>query len=110
MTPEEQWLEINYSRGFLIAVLDRVKAVRDALLVQQATADEIRTNVNGVALTYRETGEPGVDNTGTGWVHIQIGTTSSVPLPVQCDEIQFTSKISTTPSWLASPKGPAWSQ
>jgi hypothetical protein len=49
-TPEEQWTEISYGRSFLIAVLDQVDGVWDALATKDASAPKIKTDVNDVPI------------------------------------------------------------
>ena len=67
MSPDDQWTEINYSRGFLTATLDRIKEVRETMLAIPAEADEVRTHVNDVPISVRAGNE--------NFIHIEIGTT-----------------------------------
>lgn len=51
MTPDEQWEQINYARSFLVAVLDRVKALWAAMDAEEADAKIVYTNINDVPIT-----------------------------------------------------------
>ena len=70
LTPEEQWEQINYSRTFLTAVMDRVKTIWTDLATLQADADVIRSNINEVPLVIRKY------SNDTNFCTIEIGTTS----------------------------------
>lgn len=53
---EQQWAEMNVA-AFDQAVLGKVQTVRSAMTSAEVEADEIRTNVNGVPVKFREEGE-----------------------------------------------------
>lgn len=67
-TPEEQWSEINYGRSFLIAVLDQVDGVWDALASKDAKAPRIKTDVNDVPINISNSTK------GSDFVLIEVGT------------------------------------
>jgi hypothetical protein len=65
MTPEEQWAIINVAT-FDQAVFAKIKGVMTAMASAEVEADEIRTNVQGVPLTFAA-------NNNSTWLETKIG-------------------------------------
>ena len=80
-TPEEQWTEINSGRSFLIAVLDQVDGVWDALAAKDAKAPKIKTDVNDVPINISNSDK------GNDFVLIEVGAVKG------SEEVQVTLDI-----------------
>lgn len=72
-TPEDQWIEINFGRSFLIAVLNQIDGVWDALATMDATAPRIKTDVNDVPINISRSDK------GNDFVLIEIGSVQGSP-------------------------------
>lgn len=53
-TPDEQWADITFSRGFLTNVLDKVKSIRDKMTeFEFSSSDGINTHMGGVPVFFK---------------------------------------------------------